>query len=246
MSAIPVGPRGLVIAIQYWSGDADRAFRLARLLAAIESKPRNDVTVALCRRHDIPEPGAECMAALAVVGSRFPAMALRPKAHSIDVGHPDGCNSLAESTMEHFAHQRSIGQLQRAAVFLVEPDGCPLRRDWVDLILEEHEAANAAGLSVTGARTPNPWHLNGTMAIDLPWWADHPGVHYTPAGHAWDIFHRQTYLRAGRPTPRIANIHGAKGWTAEQLCPLSKTVAWLASTKDNSAVEWAERTLVAR
>jgi len=43
---VPFRERGLAIALQYWEGDAGRAFRLAELLANIEPRFRNDVTTA--------------------------------------------------------------------------------------------------------------------------------------------------------------------------------------------------------
>ena len=56
---VPWRPPGLVVAIQMWAGDYDRALRLARLLADVETDYRSDMVVVLSRRHDLDASPAE-------------------------------------------------------------------------------------------------------------------------------------------------------------------------------------------
>lgn len=239
MGAFPLPPSGLVVAVQYYSGDVAEAMRLVRLLADIEPVPRADATLALVRRFDMPELSIAEMAAANHARRKFPVLAFRSKREG--VGHPDGCNALAAGAMDHLSTMWRAGTLHRRAVFLVEADGCPLRRDWLDCVTEAHRWTVAEGKAVTGTAMSDVGHINGSMVIQLPWYLDHPSVHETPAGHAFDLFHADTYLAAARRTSRIANHHGALAWSPSALWAMSREVAWLASTKDGSAKDYAER-----
>jgi hypothetical protein len=238
---VPGGPSGLIIAVQYYGGDELQALRLARLLADIEPRPRDDATVLLVRRADVPLSD-EARRTAQHVSKKFPVMLARSKREG--VGHPAGCNALMGGTMDHLAALWRAGDLLRSAVFLAESDGCPLRRDWLDVLLDEHERTLEDGLSVTGPYMAVFPHINGTMVLEVPWWIDHPSVHVTPPDQGFDIFHRRTYLRAARRTKLIMNIHHSKKWTDDQLSPLGAEHAWITSVKDNSVIDWAENALL--
>jgi hypothetical protein len=238
---VPGGPGGMVIAVQYWAGDEAAAIRLARLLADIEPRPRDDATIALVRRFDTPLSD-EARRTAQHVSRKFPVMVYRSKREG--TGHPAGCNGLAGGAIDHLARMWMAGELMRSSVFLAEADGCPLRVDWLDLLIAEHERTLEAGLAVTGAYMGFIPHINGTMVLEVPWWIDHPSVHVTPPDQGWDIFHRQTYLRAANRTKLIFNIHGSKNWTDDHLTPLGKEHTWVTSVKDSSVIGWAEQALV--
>jgi hypothetical protein len=234
-----------VIALQFWQGDIDRAFRLAKLIADIEPRYRSDVTLAL-----VAAAGTTTLdhvgqlAALRVCCNAkmrmFTFMSGRP-----GDGHPDGANALWLGAMEWLCEAWRRGDLERQDVFTIEADGCPLHRDWINRIKAEHADTIARGLRVTGALMlrPEP-HINGSLVMSIPWFFNHPSLGVTPPGEAWDIFHRDEIMEAARPSQEIRNIYGARFWDAWQLRPLSKQAAWLASTKDDSAIVWAERELL--
>jgi hypothetical protein len=235
---VPYRERGLVIALQFWEGDQERAMRLARLIVDIEPEFRKDVTLALIGAGTID--GARGVALDCNLKMR--TFALRGRD---GIGHPDGANALWLSTMELLCEMWRTGDLERQDVFTIEADGCPLHRDWINRIKAEHAETNARGLRVTGALMLRPQpHINGSLVMSIPWFFNHPSLGVTPPGEAWDIYHRDEIMEAARPSQEIRNIYGATEWKATQLDPLAKQAAWLSSTKDNSAIRWAEATLV--
>lgn len=236
-------PAGLVIALQYWAGDEAKALRLSRLLADLEPRRREDVVLCFFRRFDLPEDAALWDTRLHC-GFKFGTMTARALREA--VGHPDGCNAMWASGMEQFAEHWRAGELHAHSVFFMEADGVPLRADWLDKLLAEHERALEDGKRVTGALTNRgARHINGSLIAHLSLWHDRPSLHETPRGQAWDMFHAQVLTSEARPTPWMKNVYAAGRWSDESLVGMAKETAWLASSKDDSALAWAERTLVA-
>jgi hypothetical protein len=237
---VPYRDRGLVIALQYWQGDMARAFRLARLIADIEPRYRNDVTLVLTAFDVEPARARDVVLHCNAKMRTFARATWR----ATTLGHPDASNALWLGTMELLTEMWRAGDLDHHDVFTVEADGCPLDADWINRIKAEHATTHALGLRVTGALMPRPQpHINGSLVMSIPWFFNHPSLGVTPPGEAWDVYHRDEILAAARPSAEIRNIYGATEWTASQLAPLGKQAAWLSSTKDSSAIEWAERAL---
>jgi hypothetical protein len=239
-SVVPRGASGLVLAIQFWAGDEARALRLVRLLADLEPRRRKDVTLMLSRRFDlelsqvVAEAGEYASDSFAVI---------HHQSRRVGDGHPAGCNQLMGDTMDRLGEMWTAGELLHSSAFLIEYDGCPLRRDWLDVLIAEHDRTLAAGKAITGPYMAFLPHINGTMVMHVPWWVDHPSVHYTPPTQGWDIFHRETMLAAAYRTKLILNLHGSRNWTNDQLRPLSMEHVWMTSVKDESVIGWAERSL---
>ncbi len=237
---VPFQEPGLAVALQWWEGDREQACRLAHLLAEIETHYRADVTLVLCGRwdtdaHDVAETVAYCNRKMRTFALTIPRRG---------AGHPAGSNALWAGTMDVLSRMWRDGDLEREDVFTIEADGCPLSTEWIDRLLGEHQLAKDRGKRVTGAFMPRPLeHINGSLVASLPWWIDTPSLNQTPEDQSWDVFHRMTILAAAMPSSEIRNIYGAVGWRAEQLGPLGKQASWLASTKDESAIAWAEETL---
>jgi hypothetical protein len=239
---VPYPPRGLVVAIQYFADDEPQAMRVARLLADIEPARRDDVVLAFCRRHDAPvtrlgwETQLHC-------GLKFGTMAIRSERPG--EGHPAGPNGLWSGTLDALSRSWRSGKLPAESVFCCEPDGVPLRPDWIDVLKSEHAQARREGKRITGPLMEFPFrHINGTMLLDLAVWLDRTSLHETPAEQAWDIFHAGALLQECRPSSLVKNVYGARNYSREVLAAMANETAWLASTKDDSAIGWAERTLV--
>jgi hypothetical protein len=244
MSSFPATPSGLVIAIQYWIQDVAQALRLARLIADIEKFPRKDATVALVRRFDMEEMSAEEHTTVRHVRAKFPVLTFRAKREG--TGHPNGPNAMAAGTMDHLSTMWRRGYLHRRAALLVEADGCPLRTDWLDCLVEAHQWTVLEGKAITGARMSDDPHTNGGLIMQFPFWVDHPSLHETPDGCAWDLHHADTILAATRATSRMVNYHGSRNWTPESLAPMSRETAYVLNVKDDSCLRWAEKALVRR
>jgi len=241
---VSIPPQALVVAIQYYADDEHAALRLARLLADIEPQRRDDVIIAFARRFDCPPSGA-LSGTFLHVGKKFGVINL-PSIREA-TGHPDGCNGIWRSTMEQLSSSWYRGNLGACSVFTVEPDGCPLSADWADRIQAEHRRAVRAGKRVSGCLIEQPFpHVNGTLVAHLSMWRDRLSLHDTPPGQAWDLFHAAALMAECQPTALIKNVYGAQEWSSPALAAMAKETAWLASTKDASAIAWAERTLVGR
>lgn len=241
---VQMPPQALVVAIQFYVDDEHRALRLARLLADIEPARRDDVMIAFARRFDCPASNL-LQQTFMHVGKKFGVIDLPSRREG--VGHPAGCNELWSSTMEQLSASWHAGNLSACSVFVVEPDGAPLSADWIARIQAEHQRAIRAGKRVSGCLVESPIpHVNGTLMAHLSTWRDRLSLHRTPPAQAWDLFHAAVLMAECQPTPLIKNVYGARGWSADGLAAMAKETAWLASTKDDSAIAWAERTLVAR
>lgn len=241
---VALPPSGIILALQFWPGDEARALRLAQLIADIEPRRRDDVTFAFCRRFDMPEESAEAWKTRLHVGHKFGTIAIRSEREG--VGHPDGCNELWAGTMDKLAALWRAGHLPRHSVFTLEADGVPLRADWIDRLISAHERTLSLGKRVTGAYMDSYPHINGSLIAHLSLWFDRPSLHVTPTGQAWDLFHAAVLRSEAEPTTWMWNIYGACAWSPHSLETMSKGAAWLSSQKDDSALAWAERTLVPR
>ena len=256
-NTVPPPPEGFVIALQFYAGDKDRALRLARLIANIEPEVRRDVALAVCPRFDIGDCDDiattmfdDIATTMFDVMKKIPALLVESD-DPTGVGHPEGANGLWSFTFNALAEMWQAGRLNYGSVFFIEPDGCPLRRDWISVLLNEHRRTLEAGKRVTGAvmHQPDPTrspHVNGSLIAHLSLWADRPSLHRTPADQAWDLFHAPVLMAEVRETSLVRNIYGATEYTPPVLAALARQTAFLASTKDDSTIEWAESALVGR
>lgn len=236
-------PRGLTLAIQCWPGDVKVAMRVARLIADIEPARRSDVSLAFCPRFDVDEFGlAEIARTRVYCGHKLGTFLVEQPEDRRGTGHPAGPNDLWAGVMDVLSRAWQAGETAHPAVFFVESDGCPLRADWIDMLLRSHRAATEIGKRVTGCATFSGGvpHINGSLIAELSLWLDRPSLHRTPPKQAWDLFHARVLLAEGANTSAIKNVYGARGWSPEALTAMAKETAWLASTKDGSALAWAE------
>jgi hypothetical protein len=241
---VELPPDKLVIAMQFWHGDESRAMRVARLIADIEPRRRDDVIFAFCRRFDTPETKLAWDTFLHV-GAKFGVMPIRSQREA--TGHPDGCFGLFAGTLDVLARGWQDGTLRAHSVLMLEADGVPLRADWLDVLLAEHRRTLEAGKRVTGPLTERPLrHINGTLAMAFSCWIDRPSLHSCPPRQAWDLFHAEVLMAEARPTTLIKNAYGSGNWSAESLAVMAKETAYLCSQKDDSCLDWAELTLVSR
>ena len=231
----------LVIAVQFWEGDKAQAMRLARLIADIEPDRRDDVSLVLAGRYDIREDDPEVAETGLYCGRKFRVGLMR--SHREAVGHPDGCFGLWAGTAENCYAAYAAGAPYDNVLF-VEADGVPTRFDWIDFIKRQHQINLESGAYVTGPlmiESPfYPAHINGTMVMHMPAWANLPSLHTCPAGQAWDCYHGSTLVRVSGRRPGIANLYGTHSLSLSVFKTLARDYAWVASVKDGSAYECAQ------
>lgn len=236
-------PMPLAIALQFWEGDQERALRLARFLADLEPARRCDIVFVFARPFDLPMT-PELQDAAFYCGLKFPVAHVQSKREL--VGHPDGAFGIWVGTAETL-YRNLLRGWPCSSVLFVEPDGVPLRWDWIDEIKRAHAHNLALGKRVTGARMEAginyPAHINGSLAMELSCLADHPSLLECRRGEAWDIFHSRVMLAEAGTRAGVFNLYGAHGVSMSVFKTLGREYAWLASVKDESAWECAQSLL---
>jgi hypothetical protein len=195
------------------------------------------------RRFDCPQSQA-AVETMVYANQKFLTVLLRSEREG--VGHPQGCNELWAGTMDLLSANWKDGGLNAHSVFTIEADGVPLCSDWLNRVIEAHAQTIRAGKRVTGPEMNHIPHVNGSLVAHLSLWEDRPSLHTTPkeGQQGWDLFHAAAILSEARATRVILNVYGACDWSDASLEAMSRETAWLASQKDDSALEWAERTIV--
>lgn len=175
--------RKIVIALQFWEGDRDRAMRLAKLIADIEPGKNNRVEIAFFARFDAKQDDE----VIKQVSRKFNVWKMKCRRQA--KGWPDGCNAMALDLLQQ-ANQRSKKEWKNVkAVYLMESDVLPLRTDWLAAIEQEWDEWSAKGKLLGGSWYPyhSPvGHINGNMLVAPNIVAKIKGLEACPPGKAWD------------------------------------------------------------
>jgi hypothetical protein len=229
----------VLIALQYWLGDEEQALALARMLADIEPRMRDDVVLVLSRACDC-ELSAEAQRTREHCERKMRTILLQ--SHVERYGHPDGCFGIWSGTVGRLYEFWQTGMVSygQSSVLTVESDGCPVRADWIDRLKAAHERTLAQGLRVTGAVMDEPVpHVNGNLCMHLSVWGDHPSLRECAPGVAWDIQHAQVLLPLTRPSNVIRNEYDTRDWTVGALAGIAREAAWVHGAKDDSVLRYA-------
>ena len=154
----------LVLALQFYAADRDRAMRLAKLIADIEPKPREDVEVVFVARYDCDHDKET----ISYVSQKFPVHWITT--HTKWTGWPGGCTAVALDTLEWVAANRK----DAVGVLMIEPDCVPMGADWLNQLLDEWNDARMLDKWIMGAwrDSGGPYgHLNGNCVL-LPAFAN--------------------------------------------------------------------------
>lgn len=147
---VPQSSDRMLIALQFWNGDAKPAYELARLLADIEPEHQKRADFLLISRFDTPIDSH----VVKHVSRKFDTYHLRCRRQG--VGHPCGCNELWFGVWEWIAGRQSRGVCYKMA-FTCEGDGAPVTRDWISRMHMAWDKAQPA--NVVGAYLGD--HING-------------------------------------------------------------------------------------
>lgn len=117
----------MILCLQFWHGDRDRAMRLARFIADLEPSERKDVEFLFVARFDCDHDHET----IQYVQEKF------EKVHWITThtkwtGWPGGCNGMAHDTLEWLSVSRTI-----VPALLIEPDCVPVDKNWLARLLSE-------------------------------------------------------------------------------------------------------------
>lgn len=197
----------IVLALQYWSGDRDRAFALADQIASSRLAPSPN-TFVLVSRFDAEPPPEELLARL----RRKFARAEHVRSTTRLTGHPDGAWALWKDTLGWF---RSKGS-DHLAVLTFESDCTPL---WPDFDQRLQLAFGRlpgtvfmAGHHWTGARAPWGDHVNGNCMVRYDEAKlDRVLAAEVPTGRPWDLHLYPLFLDLGvLEFPSIRSLYGKK------------------------------------
>lgn len=226
----------LVLALQFYIGDREKAMRLARLIADAEPKPRTDVEFVFVARYDCEHD----FKTIEHVRQKFPT-------HWITTytkwrGWPGGPNAMARDLLEWTAANRK----EVDGLLMIEPDCVPTSAFWLNAIMDEWNDALMADKWLMGAWRDSGGphgHINGNCVVK-PNFATlvHTNDLIGP-GLAWDCAVSPYARERWYITGAIKNCFEARNATVEHLfdadmgeyCP-----ALVHGFKDDSAYEIAK------
>ena len=158
----------MILALQYWQGDEEKAHHLACLLADLEDDFRTDVVLALVSRFDYVETPL-LLKTLEYCRKKFTCMSKRSEFPG--TGHLEGSNQLWRGTMETFGKLFGERKLSSSAIFTFEPDSTPISKNWISGLMAEHEQTSLGGKQITGVvmnlEYPTPTTCAGCTMNDI-------------------------------------------------------------------------------
>jgi hypothetical protein len=246
----------LVIALQFFTGDWWRAVKLARLLADVEARRRDDVCLLFVRTSEGPvtrlldEVIARCSEVFHVQ-----SLVIRPDTEArrarwdLLSAWPTGPNVLWAGAAEYFLTMSP----RWSTIFFVDGgDGVPLHREWVDVAVGDHARTLRAGLSVTGAVFRDGlgrWHVNGNVFMERSFLEGHPEVLVMPEcrrvttgpvpREAWDVYHAPVVLPECRASSVVCCEWRRVGVRADLFPEAALHSAWWHGFKDGNFVDLA-------
>lgn len=232
--------RKMVVALQFWDGDKERAMHLAKFVADLEPEFNPRIDLAFVARFDTKHD----LETVKYVSRKFNTWTLTGTRRT--TGWPTGCNDLALDLFQQAASRSRPGQkwANHKALYLIESDVMPLCRDWLQRLSDEWDVAQEAGKMVMGSWSPyhSPvGHINGNMLVRPDLVFRIKGLESCPFKAGWDayfgpkfepVWHKSVQMsnhydyRANIP-PEIlwscvdgvtppAVVHGVKDWSAER------------------------------
>ena len=241
----------LVIAVQFYSGDWLRAVSLARLLADLEQRRRDDVCLLFVRTTECPETRVldDVIARCAEV-FHVESLVVRPdtperRERWDRLGKwPVGPNVLWTGAVDYFL--RCMGP-QWTSLFTVDGgDSAPLHRDWVDVLREDHARTVRQGLGVTGWVSMDGlgrWHVNLNLVAERSFLEGHPELLEMPAGkdvyEPVDMYRAASFLGTCRASTVVRSDWRYSGARRSDLEAVSGQSAWWHGCRVGNLVDLA-------
>jgi hypothetical protein len=176
----------IILNMQFWAGDKDRAMALSRLIADLEPTPRTDAMFMFTARFDC-EHDKET---IEYVSQKFPVIIYKTRRNA--GGWPNGPNQMMACSYEFLVESVKRNSLkginlQTDFVLFMESDCVPLRNNWIRMLSEEFMAS---GKSVVGAwlkaGDANCEHVNGNCLVAMNFYRKFPSIFHPPERGGWD------------------------------------------------------------
>lgn len=234
MNPLPTDNRKILIALQFFAGDRQRASDLARLIADLEPRHSDKADFLFLPRFDCtPDPEV-----LKYVSRKFDVRSAINRVRGAE--WPHGCNTLFFGLMEWvYAHKVAKMVPDYKAILAFEADGFPLTPDWITRLSGHWDQAKKF---VVGAYQSNPApHINGNAMFSgdlkfLKWISREVGG--CPPTVGWDYYLAASFRKWG-----WADCGAMRSWwnmatldrgTFDQL--LEQQVCFLHGVKDSSVI----------
>lgn len=194
---------GLCICLQFYAGDMERAMKLAKFIADLETSFRFDLEMCFCARFDCPQDSS----VIDYVRKKMPVSQFTSRRKWS--GWPEGPNGLAYDLLEEMHRRYDDGRwTNHEAILFLEPDCVPLCREWTNLLMDEWSPVHRAGACIMGAWRESGGaygHINGNMLIASS--LNMTDVTATaPAGLAWDCALAPYWKNRWHKTDLILNL----------------------------------------
>ncbi len=229
----------ILIALQFYAADRDRAMRLARMIADIEPRFRDDVEILFCARFDTPQDSAT----IEYVQQKFIVRQFTTVTKW--TGWPGGPNGMARDVL------REIGNGQNAkadGVLMIEPDCVPVAKDWLDQLAAAWrgpEGAPCEAYMMGAWRDSGPvgGHINGNCMVP-PEIGGYVDLSRITEHYAWDCQLSELTRGYWKQTDLIRNLFQETNVTEDRMIggPFGRP-ALVHGVKDDSGYDIAKKLL---
>lgn len=227
----------LLLALQFWDGDKSQAMEVARLIADLEPKRREDVDFLFVSRFDC----AHDVETIKHVGEKFSVHSWVNR-NRRGVGWPSGCNDLWFGTMDWvYTFSEAKRTPGYKAVLTFEADSSPLTPNWISRLSSIWDQSQPA-CCVGALQTAPAEHINGNAMFSgdpkFLYWLTREVIGCSPHG-GWDFLLASEFKRRGwADSPAMRSYWGSKSMTDPQIGELeSKGVVFLHGVKDDSVLK---------
>lgn len=230
----------IVLCMQYWEGDKQRALSVARMIADLQAEKDDRFQFMFLRRFDATPVDDET---IGYVGRKFDI--LTHTCRRKEVGWPAGCNGMASDALMLAQEKWNTGDWKRVTgVWLLESDILPLYRNWLYRIEREWKMALEDGKLVMGAWSPHHspvGHINGNMLFHPSLCDRVKGLEGSAPHIGWDVYHAQRLHRHAWKSNQMLNLYRGINVTEADIYAPGTRYAFVHGIKDDSGLHIIRR-----
>ena len=177
--------RKLLLCLPISPNEIEQANALAKLWADLEVSFNENITVLIATRFDLEPSNAIDPSVLFSLKKKFNVITKRVE--KVGTGWPAGCNALEIGAYEWFVEENRAKKIDFEYMFIAEPDTVPLRRGWVNEIMEEAYASNCLISGAYFTHDDGVQHINGNCVIHRDFWRACKSIWLCPSRTGWDV-----------------------------------------------------------
>lgn len=192
--------RKLLLCLPLSPHEIPQARELVKLWVDLEDKFNDNVTLLVFSRYDIApkEIGQDI---LDYAATKFKVMTQRCK--RIGKGWPRGCNQLEVGAYEWFVESNRSKLIDFDYIFMAESDTAPLRKGWLEEIMNEAYDNKALILGAYFVKEDGWAHINGNCVMHRDFWRSCKSIWTISPFIGWDVAIGKEALKYGTPSRLI-------------------------------------------